>query len=343
MTEGVELTTRSISPARDHEWGAFVAAHPDATVFHTAGWTNAVETVFGYDSSHVWLTDRSGAVRAIVPGFVVRDGLGRSVLNPFCEYGFPLIDETTPDVAVLSALRDGPTRILKGADWSDVSGYNTAGYGGVRTGSVIRLTLDRSFDTLRKSVFDGDVRRCVRTARDAGVCVVDGGIEEFYPLYLATMRRLGSPQFPERFFARLVDELGDAVTIRLAERAGKPIAGVLSFEWGGTTTVWAPVSRRAYWGHRPNHLLYADAIERACVAGRSTVDFGRSRRGSSVHEFKAQFGGIEFPLMSFVVPPHRTNRASLDGYGRLAPLTRRLSPLVTHSTVGPKLKGVIHE
>src|SRR5699024_7037715 len=119
--------------------------------------------------------------------------------------------------------------------WSGVNGYNAAVYGGVSTGSVIRLALDRSFETLRESAFDRDVRRCVRTARDDGVRIVDGGIAEFYPLYLDTMRRLGSPQFPERFFTALVDELGKSVTILLAERAGEPIAGVLLFEWGGTT------------------------------------------------------------------------------------------------------------
>lgn len=343
MTDDPDLTMRSVSPDRDAEWSAFVADHPDATVFHTAGWASAVKTTFGYDASHVWLTDRSGAVRAVVPGFVVRDGIGRSVLNPFCEYGFPLVAETTPDAAVLSAVRDGVTRVLKGAGWSGVNGYNAAGYGGVSTGSVIRLALDRSYETLRESAFDGDIRRCVRTARDDGVRIVDGSVDEFHPLYLDTMRRLGSPQFPERFFVALVEEFGESVTILLAERAGEPIAGVLLFEWGGTTSVWTPVSQRAHWEHRPNHLLYAAAIERACAAGRSVVDFGRSRRGSSVHEFKAQFGGFEFPLMSFVTPPHRASRASLDGYGQLAPVTRRLAPLVTHPAVGPKLKGAIHE
>ncbi|WP_435078146.1 lipid II:glycine glycyltransferase FemX [Halococcus sp. AFM35] len=335
------LAVRSVSPARDAEWNDFVESHPAATMFHTAGWASAVATAFDYDPAHAWLTDRSGRIRAIVPGFSVRDGFGHSVLNPFCEYGFPLVAESTSDVAVLSAL-DGPTRVLKDAGWSGVSGYNSTGYGGVSTGSTIRLELDRPPETLWES-FDRDVRRCVRTARDHDVCVVDGTVDEFYPLYLATMRRLGSPQFPEAFFAALADELGESVTILLAERAGETIAGVLLFEWGGTTTVWTPVSKRAHWEHRPNHLLYVEAIERACAAGHSTVDFGRSRRGSSVHAFKSQFGGFEHPLMSFVTPPHHAERASLDGYGRLAPLTRRLAPLITHPSVGPKLKGAIHE
>ena len=342
MSEPSELEVREVTP-RASEWRTFVEAHPDATVFHTTEWARAVETAFGYEPRGALVTDRSGEIRAAVPGFVVADGIGHSILNPFCEYGFPLTDGDTADAAVLSALRDGKTHVVKDAGWSGVSGYNTAGYGGVATGSSIRLSLDQPFDVLRESTFENDVRRCVRTARDHNVSAIEGTVAEFYPLYLETMRRLGSPQFPERFFDVLADALGESVAVMLAERKGEPIAGVFLFEWGKTTTVWTPASKRAHWEHRPNHLLYAGAIERACNVGRSVVDFGRSRRGSSVHGFKAQFGGFDHPLVSFVTPPHRAKRASLDGYGRLSAVTPRLAPLITHPAVGPKLKGYIHE
>ena len=341
-TDGSDVGIEPVS-TRSPEWRSVVDDHPDATVFHTPAWADAVSTAFGYEPRHRLLTDPdSGATRGMIPGFSVREGVGHSVVNPFCEYGFPLVDEGIPATSVLSAL-DGDTRIVKDAGWSGVSGYNEAGYGGVPTGSSIRLSLDRSFETLWESTFEKDIRRCVRTARDHGVTVTEATVAEFYPLYLETMRRLGSPQFPEAFFASLVDGLGDAATVLLAERAGEPIAGVFLFEWGDTTMVWTPASKRAHWDHRPNHLLYVESIERACRAGRSVVDFGRSRRGSSVHGFKAQFGGFDYPLVSFVSPPERAGRASLESYGRLATITPRLAPLITHPTVGPKLKGFIHE
>lgn len=343
MNGNSDLTLRSVSPCSS-EWRDFIETHPAATVFHTAEWGNIVKTIFRYESQHVLVTDADNTVCAAVPGFVVRDGLGHSVLNPFCEYGFPLIDDTISETEILSALRDADgTRIIKDAGWSGVTGYNAAGYGGTPTGSVIRLSLDRPFETLWESSFAKDVRRCVRTARDHAVSVTDGTVAEFYPLYLETMRRLGSPQFPERFFTDLVDAFSDSVAVLLARRNGEAIAGVFLFEWGDTTIVWTPVSKRAHWEHRPNHLLYVEAIERACVAGRSVVDFGRSRHGSSVHEFKAQFGGIDYPLMSFVTPPHRASRASLDGYSQVSEITPWLSPLITHPAVGPTLKTLIHE
>jgi CelD/BcsL family acetyltransferase involved in cellulose biosynthesis len=340
-----ELERQTVIPDRTPLWSAFVESHPAATVFHTPEWAHAVEATFGYEPRHALVTDvESGEVRAAIPGFVVSEGIGHSVLNPFCEYGFPLIDNAA-DVAVLSMLRDtrGDTRIVKDAGWSGVNGYNATGYGGVPTGSSIRLSLDRPFETLWESVFAKDVRRCVRTARNHAVSVTDGTIAEFYPLYLETMRRLGSPQFPERFFTALADALGESVAVLLAQRNGEPIASVFLFEWDDTTIVWTPASKRAHWDHRPNHLLYVEAIERACMAGRSIVDFGRSRRDSSVHGFKAQFGGYDYPLTSFVTPPYRAGRASLDGYSRLSAITPRLAPLITHSTVGPILKKLIHE
>ena len=342
MTDHDAIEARPVS-TWSPEWETFVEDHPTATVFHTPEWAAAVETAFGYEPRHTLFTDTdSDAVRALIPGFSVREGIGHSVINPFCEYGFPLVDEETTPVSVLSALED-ETRIVKDAGWSGVNGYNQAGYGGVSTGTTIRLSLDRSFETLWESAFEKDIRRCVRTARDHGVTVTEATVNEFYPLYIETMRRLGSPQFPETFFVSLADRLEDGATVLLAERAGEPIAGVFLFEWDNTTMVWTPVSERAHWDHRPNHLLYVESIERACRAGRSVVDFGRSRRGSSVHDFKAQFGGFEYPLVSFVRPPERAGRASLDGYGQLAAITPRLAPLITHPTVGPKLKGFIHE
>lgn len=338
------LTARSVAPDRSSKWSDFVETHPDATVFHTSEWLSAVETVFGYEPRHVLLTDDSGAVRAVVPGVLASEGVGNSVLNPFCEYGFPLIDAGVEGVAVLSVLGDADgTRIVKDTGWSGVSGYNPAGYGGIRTGTSIRLSLDRPFADLRETAFEKDVRRCVRTAHDHGVSVSEGIVSEFYPLYLDTMKRLGSPQFPERFFAALADALGDSVAVLLAHHGDEPIAGVFLFEWGETTMVWTPASRRAHWEHRPNHLLYVEAIERACAAGRSVVDFGRSRRGSSVHEFKSQFGGFAHPLTSFVTPPHRAGRASLEGYGRLASITPVFAPIITHPSVGPPLKKLLHE
>jgi CelD/BcsL family acetyltransferase involved in cellulose biosynthesis len=343
-----DLESRLISADLATEWATFVDGHDTATIFHTLGWLRSVEAVFDYEPQHrlVYDTARDEPIAA-VPGFVVSETLGYSVVNPFCEYGFPLIDSEVSHSEVLKALIAGldrfAARIIKEVPWSSVGEYNEAGYGAVRTGASIRLRLDRPYEDIWDTEFDRDVRRCVRMAENKGVTAEEGTIAEFYPLYHDTMRRLGSPQFPREFFRSLRDRFGEATTVLLARHDGRSIGGVLLLEWGDTTVIWTVTSDRSYWEYQPTHLLYARAIERACENGQSAVDFGRSRTGSSVHGFKSQFGGLSYPLVSFVAPPHRTSRASLEQYNRVAGIAQRLGPIITHRLVGPMLKERIHE
>lgn len=329
-------------------WAAFVDDHPSATVFHSWAWLTAVDSSFAYDPAHVLVYETGGDdVVAAVPGFSVPGVAGRTVVNPFCEYGFPLIATGADESAVLRALGADVdllgARVLKDAGWTRIGGYNAAGYGAVRTGEVIRLDTARPYDEVREASFSSEARRCVRVATEAGVTVRPGSVSEYYPLYLATMRRLGSPQFPESFFADLAAELADDCTVLLADHDGETVGGVLLLDFDGGRMVWSNASRKHALGHHPNHRLYAAAIEDACLSGVETVDFGRSRPGTGVHEFKTQFGGQRSPLASFVTPPHRAGRASLEGYGRAAAVAERLSPVVTNPVVGPRLKRFIHE
>jgi len=338
---------RPVSTADRDRWKAVVDDHPSSTVFHSWAWLSAVESAFRYKPAHrlVYETGGSEPVGA-VPGFSIPSVSGRTIVNPFCEYGFPLVVDAVETTPVLRAL--GATvgtlgaRVLKDAGWSSVSGYNQAGYGAVRTGEVIRLDTTRQYEAVRESSFTGEARRCVRLASEE-LTVRPGSVEEYYPLYLDTMRRLGSPQFPEAFWRDLAAELGDGLTVFIAERDGEPIGGILLVDFGGVRMIWSNASRQDSWETHPNHLLYATAIEDACLTDIETVDFGRSRPGTGVHDFKGQFGGRRSPLASFVTPPHRSGRASLEGYGRAAAVAERFSPVITNPIVGPQLKRFIHE
>ena len=343
-----EYELRPVERTDGDRWRAFVDDHPAATVFHSWAWLAAVDSAFGYEPAHLLVAETGGSEPvAAVPGFSVRGAAGSTVVNPFCEYGFPLVADGAGPAGVLRAVAAdlGPlgARVLKDAGWTGVTGYNQAGYGAVRTGEVIRLDATRPYDEVREASFVGEARRCLRVAEDAGVTVRPGSVDEYYPLYLATMRRLGSPQFPEAFFLDLAAELGDRCTVFVADLDGEPVGGVLLLDFGGVRTVWSNASRRDAWEARPNHALYAAAIEDACETGVDVVDFGRSRPGTGVHDFKRQFGGAASPLASFVAPPHRAGRASLEGYGKAAAVAQRLSPVLTNPAVGPRLKRFIHE
>lgn len=330
------------------DWTRFVADHPDATPFHSKAWLNAVADTFDYRPESVLLYGDGGDdVLAAIPGFRIPDLLGPSVVNPFCEYGFPLLAEGVRSGEILSALAEAAprfgARIIKDTAWSTVGGYNGQGYGAVVTGTSARLPVDVPYDTLYERVFDNEIRRGIRTARERGFHTEWGTIAEFYPLYMRTMQRLGSPQFPRTFFESMDAHFGDGFRVRVVRGDDSPVAALVYLVANGMTSLWNSGSNERFWDAKPNHLLYASAVEEACEGDGTIIDFGRSGEGSSVAEFKRHFGGQSRRLISYVTPPHRASRASIEQYAAIQPITRRLAPLITHPAVGPRLKEYIHE
>jgi lipid II:glycine glycyltransferase (peptidoglycan interpeptide bridge formation enzyme) len=269
-------------------------------------------------------------------------------VNPFCEYGFPLIAAGVETASVLATIRETAgnrrTLLLKESDWTRTMGYNEHGFGGVETGRVRRLPLSDSFGELAEHVFDRKLRQNVNKARESGVQIRNvEDVDAFYDLYLAAMRRRGSPQFPRRFFEGLTEEFGEQCSVLLAESEGTPIAGLLALDYGGRRHLLLNGSDHDYWDLRPNDLLYWHSIQQACERGYDLVDFGRSEAGSGVARFKERFGGHTSRLTTLARPPHRAGAGDVSGYRQLEPIARRLSPVLTHPAVGPRLKEWIHE
>lgn len=350
MDASVQGDLQSLSSRSETAWEAFVSTHPLATPFHTLAWKRSVCEAFDYRPAYRTLCD-DGDIVAAVPGFECPELMGATVVNPFCEYGFPLVDGTARAAtteAVLESLRESASGrrpvLLKDADWTGVVGYASAGFGAVETGVTRRLALDGDFEELAEHVFDRTLRRNVERARQEGVRVEETtDVDAFYERYLDAMRRHGSPQFPKAFFEALVAAFDERCSILLARYDGRPIAGLLSLDHGDGRYLLANGSDSDYWHLRPNDVLYWEAVERACARGYEVVDFGRTEPGSGIDRFKERFGGTVEPLTTMVSPPDKAGRASVSGYRRLAALTRRLSPVVTHSKIGPRLKEWIHE
>ncbi|MXR19472.1 lipid II:glycine glycyltransferase FemX [Halobacterium bonnevillei] len=349
MTIENSLELVSLQDADTSTWTRIVKSHDQSTPFHTLAWKRAIERAFDYDSRYR-LVQRDGVIVGVVPGFETGGVFGTDIVQPFCEYGYPLLEPDVESIPVLQAMANDrgrfDTRIVKEAPQSRMVGYSDAGFGGIHTGVTFRLLLDRPYEDLFEQAFETEVRRNVGLAHDAGLSVRTvsdhQGITEYYNLYLATMQRLGSPQFPRSFFHGLFDEFGTDCTVLLADLDGTAVGGVLILSQGSESVIWSSASDEAHWDRSPNHLLYSTAIERACEK-RAAIDFGRTSPESGVHTFKRQFGGRERSLVSMVSPPHRVGAGSLSQYRHLESVVTQLAPLITYDWVGPRLKEWIHE
>ncbi len=62
----------------------------------------------------------------------------------------------------------------------------------------------------------------------------DDHVEHLHRIYAESVRNLGTPVFPRRWFASLLARFGDDAVVTTVHAAGKPVASVLSLVANGT-------------------------------------------------------------------------------------------------------------
>jgi CelD/BcsL family acetyltransferase involved in cellulose biosynthesis len=89
--------------------------------------------------------------------------------------------------------------------------------------------------------------------------------------------------------------------------ARRAVAGAVFLSWNGTTIYKFGASRPDALAHRPNHLIFATAIEEACARGDQRFDFGRTDLGNGgLRTFKSGWGALERPLAYSQLEPRAT-------------------------------------
>jgi FemAB-related protein (PEP-CTERM system-associated) len=207
---------------------------------------------------------------------------------------------------------------------------------------TLRLPLAANEELLWKEL-KAKVRNQVRKAENAGLQAVHGGAElldEFFAIYLRTMRDLGSPPHSRRFFSLIFESFGDAARLHVVRSGQKPVAASLTLRNRQTVCVpWAGSDWRVS-ELCGNMLLYWAMLSDACRSGAEVFDFGRSTRESGTYRFKQQWGAQEVPLAwQFLLAPGVSLpelRPDNPKYSMLVRLWKRL-PLGVVRLLGPRV------
>ena len=339
---------RTLTEATAPAWDRFVGEHPDATFFHRSAWPGLIERVFGHRACSV-LAERDGAVVGVLPLVHVRTRLFGSTLAslPFCVYGGPLaadaeaaraleahaaqVQETLRAPSLEFRFRDDlPQDWLNAGAWVTRDGlYATFRRPIAATDEANLKAIPRKQRAMVRKGIDLGLRS--GTSRDA---------RRVWPIYAESVRNLGTPVFPRRWFEALLaafPEESDVVTITDGE---EPIAAVLNFYWRGEVLPYyggGTARARARYG---NDFLYWEVTRRAAARGCTGFDFGRSKAGTGAYAFKKNWGFEPKPL------PYRYHLlpgASIPEHNPLNPkykamiaVWRRL-PLPVANLLGPPI------
>ena len=278
--------------APDARWDAFVEGTPDGTFFHLSGWKRAVEQGLGHDCYYLYAED-GDSIKGVLPLVHVNSRLFGNglVSNGFCVYGGPLC----ADKEALAALD---------AAAQDLREKTGAGYLEYRCRRPLHpdwQVKDQMYATFRREITADDEanmkaiprkqRAMVRKGISLGLTSAeDESTERFFSMYAESVRNLGTPVFPKKWFAALKAEFGEKCQVLSILHEGAPVAAVLSFffrdevlpYYGGGSAAARPLAG--------NDFMYWEVMRLAAARGARLFDFGRSKVGTGAFNFKKHWG-----------------------------------------------------
>ena len=336
----------SVAPLADAAgWDAYVAAHPDATPFHTRAWCQAVTKATGHKCHVLAAHDGAEAIVGLLPLHHIRSPLfGQAlVATGFAVDGGLLADDEAAadalaDAAAAFAVSLGISSVeLRGGSLPEGEGWRVED--GVYAGFARDLAADDDAELLavpRKQ------RAEVRKALESGLTATTGrdaaARRDHYRIYATSVRNLGTPVFPKALFDAVLDAFGDDADILTVRDGGKPVASVLSLYWRGTVMpYWGGGTAEAR-GLRANERMYFALMLHARAKGCTRFDFGRSKVGTGPFAYKKNWGFEPRPLVyaRWLAPgetPRDTNPNSAK-YRLQVDLWKKL-PLWAANRIGP--------
>ena len=162
------------------------------------------------------------------------------------------------------------------------------------------------------SKFSSKLRSQIRKAKKNGLTVTTSNIDEFFPIYVSNMHRLGSPHLPRYFFKEIIKNYNSGCVEVFVVKNNTIAIGssiVLTFEDFSEVT-WAATYKE--FNHlAPNMLLYWEMIKYSINNNMKIFSFGRASIGSNSWRFKKQWGPKEVQLIWNYSSPKRFRIESL--------------------------------
>lgn len=291
------LTVTLMDAASRQRWDEFVFNHPDATFFHRAGWQDVIERHFGH---RTWFlaAESNSQIRAILPLAQVKSRLfGHTLVSlPFCVYGgivardaeaAEALDREAQALAIRLGVDHLEYRQLQARhpEWHTRSVYATFRRSLLPTPEENLLAIPRKQRAMIRKGIAGGLRSHV-----------DHDTDRIFRCYAASVHRLGTPVFSRRYFAFLAETFSDACEVLSIEHGGKAVSAVLSFRFRDQILPYYGGGDLQARQLAANDFMYWEVMRRACEAGCTVFDFGRSKVGTGSFAFKKNWGFEPQPL-----------------------------------------------
>ncbi|WP_270936589.1 FemAB family XrtA/PEP-CTERM system-associated protein [Falsiroseomonas oryzae] len=288
---------RELDAGSARAWDEFVRATPAATFFHRSAWAEVIRRSFGHPTYYVF-AEQDGAITGVLPLARMKTLLFGDLLasTPYCVYGGSAA--VTPEAAAALESYAIDLRAKLGAPALEFRRIEAEDPGWTGRSPL--------YFTFRKPIlaFDDDVKgmeRNIPRKQRAEVrkglnrfglrSVSDSDTDRLHRLYAESVRNLGSPVFPRRYFRALAEAFPREHDVTTVLQGDTPVAAVLNFHFREEVLPYYGGGTRAARGLSANDVMYWEVMRRAHrERGAKSFDFGRSKAGTGAFDYKKNWG-----------------------------------------------------
>lgn len=317
-----------VEPLKDPRWEVFLQRHPQASIFHTRAWLEALYRTYRYEPV-VFTTSppgaelRNGIVFCRVSSWLT----GRRLVSlPFSDHCEPLVSCAEELNEICGDLKQG----VGNENWKRIElrprvirpGCET-GFQRTREFYLHTLGLHASEEALFRTFHKDGVQRKVRRAEREALIYEEGRSEsllrKFYQLQVLTRRRHQLPPQPLDWFRNLIDCLGGSLKVRIASKNEQPVASILTLRFKDCLVYKYGCSDSRFHNLGGMVLLFWRAIQEAKQTGALYFDMGRSDcDNTGLLTFKEHWGSTRSPLSYWAYPGDPSKSAAAAWQMRIA-------------------------
>ena len=334
---GLKMSVYEIDPLCDPRWPEFLQKNPRASVFHTAGWLEALKRTYGYEPvAYTTSAPEAELASAWVFCRICSWLTGRRLVSlPFSDHCEPLVNNPEHLEALSRVLR----RKRDEHHWDYIE-YRPlsaqpvmGGFESSETFCFHKLDLQPDLARLFRGLHKDSTQRKIRRAEREGLTCDEGWseplLDQFYRLLVMTRRRHQLPPQPRKWFSNLARGMGDQLKIRVASTHGVPVASILTLRFKGTLMYKYGCADQRFFRLGGMQMLLWRAIEEAKEDSLQELDLGRSDAGDEgLLVFKDRLGATRTTITYFCYPTQFQHKSFGARYaqrkGMLAYAPRRL-------------------
>ncbi len=291
------LEVRELEAGILGRWNDFVARHPAGTFFHRAEWRTVLARGFR-QRGHYLYVETAGTMRGVLPLGHLRSRLfGNALIStPFCVYGGILAADEQAHRALERAACDLARRLE--VDYLEMR--NRRRLHPAWPCKDLYVTFRKALEPAPQANLQAIPRKqraMVRKGLQAGLrSEIESDLARFYRVYSESVRDLGTPVLPRRYFEALREAFGEDCEVLSVYRDGSPLSSVMSFYWRDEVLPYYGGGTREARSVAGNDFMYWEVMRRAAERGLRLFDYGRSKRETGAYHFKRHWGFEPEPL-----------------------------------------------